>query len=198
MGGGLQQFDLKGKVTIVTGGARGIGLGIARSLAALGSNLMIVSRTRSQLDEARDVIREAGNVHVETVCADVSDLSTHGLILQKTLERFGKVDVLVNNAGSNIRKPFFEVTIEDYDAVMQVQLKAVYFLTQRVAKSMAQNGRGKIINLASLTSQIGVANISVYGAAKGGIYALTKSLSLELAPHGITVNAVALAMCEPQ
>lgn len=187
----LQQFDLNGKVSLVTGGGRGIGLGIARSLAALGSNLMIVSRTRSQLEEARAAIRATCNVHVGTVCADVSDLTTHDLILQQTLEQFGKVDVLVNNAGSNIRKPFLEVTIEDYDAIMQIQLKAVYFLTQRVAKLMAQSGGGKIINLASLTSKIGVANISVYGAAKGGIYALTKSLSLELAPHGITVNAVA-------
>jgi len=187
----LQQFDLNGKVSLVTGGGRGIGLGISRSLAALGSNLMIVSRTRSQLEEARAAIQATCNVHVGTVCADVSDLTTHDLILQQTLELFGKVDVLVNNAGSNIRKPFLEVTIEDYDAIMQIQLKAVYFLTQRVAKLMAQSGGGKIINLASLTSKIGVANISVYGAAKGGIYALTKSLSLELAPHGITVNAVA-------
>lgn len=187
----LNQFDLRGKLSLVTGGGRGIGLGIARSLAAIGSDIMVVSRTRSQLEEASVVIRKEGNIRVETLCADVSDLTTHEAIVQKTIEQFGKIDVLVNNAGSNIRKPFLDVTVEDYDTIMQIQLKAVYFLTQKVAKHMVQVGRGKIINLASLTSKIGVANISVYGAAKGGIFALTKSLSLELAPYGITVNAVA-------
>lgn len=191
MAGSLNQFNLKGKLSLVTGGGRGIGLGIAMSLAALGSNLMIVARTRSQLEEASASILAAGGVRVGTVCADVSDLSTHDTILQQTIDQFGSIDVLVNNAGSNIRKPFLEVTVEDYDAIMQIQLKSVYFLTQRVAKQMVLSGGGKIINLASLTSKIGVANISIYGAAKGGVFALTKSLSLELAPYGITVNAVA-------
>jgi NAD(P)-dependent dehydrogenase (short-subunit alcohol dehydrogenase family) len=192
MAGSLNQFDLKGKVSLVTGGARGIGLGIARSLASLGSDVMIVSRTRSQLEQASAAILSAGGGgRASTFCADVGDLASHEAILQNTLDQFGKIDVLVNNAGSNIRKPFLDVTVEDYDAIMQIQLKSVYFLTQRVARQMVQAGGGKIINLASLTSKIGVANISIYGAAKGGVFALTKSLSLELAPHGITVNAVA-------
>ncbi len=191
MADNIKQFDLTAKLSIVTGGGRGIGLGIAKSLAALGSDLLILSRTHSQLEEARAAILGAGAVRVETLCADVSDLSTHETIVKRALELFGKIDVLVNNAGANIRKPFFDVSVEDYDQIMQIQLKAVYFLTQRVAKEMAQAGGGKIINLASLTSKIGVANISIYGAAKGGVFALTKSLALELAPYGITVNAVA-------
>lgn len=191
MAGNLNQFDLKGKVSLVTGGGRGIGLGIARSLAALGSDVMIVSRTRSQLEEASKAIVAAGGGNVGTFCCDVSDLSSHEAILHHTLQQFGKIDVLVNNAGSNIRKPFLEVTVDDFDAIMQIQLKSVYFLTQRVAKKMVEAGGGKIINLTSLTCKIAVANISIYGAAKGGVFALTKSLSLELAPHGITVNAVA-------
>jgi 2-deoxy-D-gluconate 3-dehydrogenase len=185
MANGLKQFSLEGKVSLVTGGGRGIGLGIAMALAGAGSEVMLVSRTEAQLKEAA-CGRKAG-----TVCADVSDLASHAAVVDATLKRFGRVDVLVNNAGSNIRKPFLEVTVADYDTVMQIQLKSVFFLSQRLAKSMKAAGGGKIINLTSLTSKIGIPNISIYGAAKGGVFSLTKSLSLELAPYNITVNAVA-------
>ena len=106
------------------------------------------------------------------------------------MERFARIDVLVNNAGSNIRKPFLEVTETDYDTVMNVQLKSVFFLCQRAAKVMKESGGGRIINICSLSSKIGIPDISVYSAAKGGVLSLTKSLSVELAPHRITVNAV--------
>jgi len=188
---GLKQFSLAGKVSLVTGGGRGIGLGISKALAGAGSEVMLVARTEAQLEDAAESISQACGRSVGTVCADVSDLSSHPAILESTLSRFGRIDVLVNNAGSNIRKPFLEVTEADYETVMQVQLKAVFFLTQRAARIMKDAGGGKIVNLASLTSKIGIPNISVYGAAKGGVFSLTKCLALELAPHRITVNAVA-------
>jgi NAD(P)-dependent dehydrogenase (short-subunit alcohol dehydrogenase family) len=187
----LNQFNLNGKVSLITGGSRGIGIGIAKSLAAIGSEVVIVSRTKSQLKEASEEIVAATGKHIGTICGDVSDLSAHEFIVDETINQFGRIDVLVNNAGSNIRKPFLEVTVEDFETVMQIQLKSVFFLSQSVARKMVKSGGGKIINISSLSSQIGVANISIYAAAKGGVFSLTKSLSLELAPYGITVNAVA-------
>jgi len=191
MENGLKQFSLKGKVSLVTGGARGIGLGIASALAGAGSEVMIASRTEAQLKTAAASIGDAGGCSVGTFCADVSDLSAHAALVEATLAHFGRIDVLVNNAGSNIRKAFLEVGEADYDTIMQIQLKSVFFLSQRVAKIMRAAGGGKIINVSSLTSQIGIPNISIYGAAKGGVFALTKSLALELAPDHINVNAVA-------
>jgi NAD(P)-dependent dehydrogenase (short-subunit alcohol dehydrogenase family) len=191
MENGLKQFSLKGKVSLVTGGARGIGLGIASALAGAGSEVMIASRTEAQLKAAAASIGDAGGRSVGTFCADVSDLSAHAAMVEATLARFGRIDVLVNNAGSNIRKPFLEVGEADYDTIMQIQLKSVFFLSQRVAQIMKAAGGGKIINVSSLTSQIGIPNISIYGAAKGGVFALTKSLAVELAPDHINVNAVA-------
>ncbi|MEM5787124.1 MAG: glucose 1-dehydrogenase [Syntrophobacteraceae bacterium] len=191
MGNYLDIFSLGGKVSLVTGGGRGIGFGIAKALAGAGSDLMLVARSESQLREsAQSLSREFGR-RVEILPADVSKSETVAHIVEETVARFGRIDILANNAGSNIRKPFLEVTEEDYEAVIRIQLKSAYFLAQAAAREMVKNGQGKIINLASLTSKIAVPNISVYGAAKGGIFALTKSMALELAPFGINVNAVA-------
>jgi len=152
---------------------------------------MLVARSASQLQEAAATIRHEPDIRVETFTADVSLTGSADAIVQETIARFGKLDILANNAGSNIRKPFLDVTEDDFEAVTSIQLKAAYFLAQAAAKEMVKNSGGKIINLATLTSKIGVPNKSVYGAAKGGIFALTKSMALELAPHGINVNAVA-------
>lgn len=187
----LDVFSLKGKVSIVTGGGRGIGLGIARALAGAGSDLLMVARTESQLKEAADAITKEYGRQVEIMSADLTQVQQFSDIIERTLSRFGRIDVFVNNAGSNIRKSFLEVTEEDFQQVMAIQLQAAYFMAQAVAKEMVRAGGGKIINLASLTSKIAVPNISIYGAAKGGIFSLTKSMALELAPHNINVNAVA-------
>ncbi|MGO9021008.1 MAG: glucose 1-dehydrogenase [Syntrophobacteraceae bacterium] len=191
MGNYLDIFSLSGKVSIVTGGGRGIGSGIAKALGGAGSDLMLVARSEPQLRETEQFISREYGRRVETLAVDVSKTENLSAIVQETLARFGRIDILANNAGSNIRKPFLEVTDEDYEAVIRIQLKSAYFLAQAAAKEMVKRGGGKIINLASLTSKIGVPNISVYGAAKGGIFALTKSMALELAPYGINVNAVA-------
>ncbi len=191
MGNYLDVFSLNGKVSIVTGGGRGIGSGIAKALAGAGSDLMLVARSESQLQQTAQFLSQDYERRVETLAADVSKIENISAIVKETVARFGKIDILANNAGSNIRKPFLEVTEEDYEAVIRIQLKSAYFLAQAAAKEMIKNGRGKIINLASLASKIGVPNISVYGAAKGGIFALTKSMALELAPCKINVNAVA-------
>lgn len=187
----LDVFSLQGKVSIVTGGGRGIGLGIARALAGAGSDLMMLARTESQLKEAADAITRDFGRKVEVMAVDLTQVDNFPGIIDQTLERLGRLDVFVNNAGSNIRKPFLEVTAEDYSQVMEIQLRSAYFMAQAVAQALVRGGGGKIINLASLTSKIAVPNISIYGAAKGGIFSLTKAMALELAPHNINVNAVA-------
>jgi 2-dehydro-3-deoxy-D-gluconate 5-dehydrogenase len=187
----LDVFSLKGKVSIVTGGGRGIGLGIAKALAGAGSDLVMVARTESQLKEAAAEITKEYGRKVEIMPADLTEVQQFPDIIKRTLSCFGRLDVFVNNAGSNIRKSFLEVTEEDFEKVMEIQLKSAYFMAQAAAREMVRTGGGKIINLASLTSKIAVPNISIYGAAKGGIFSLTKSMALELAPHNINVNAVA-------
>ena len=187
----LDIFSLTGKVSIVTGGGRGIGLGIAKALAGAGSDMVLVARTESQLKEAADFISKKYGRQVETISADLSSPESLTGVVEHTISRFGRIDILINNAGSNIRKPFLEVTPEEYDTIMQIQLKSAYFLAQAVAKEMVKAGRGKIINLTSLTSKIAVPNISIYGAAKGGIFSLTKAMAVELASRNINVNAVA-------
>lgn len=184
-------FSLENKVSLVTGGGRGIGLGIAEVLAGAGSDLVLVARSESQLQSAAEMIKERYGREVETISADLSQVGGYGAIVEQTMDRFGRLDVLVNNAGSNIRKKFLEFEPEDFDAVLAIQLRGAYFMAQAAARQMVKAGSGKIINLASLTSKIAVPNISAYGAAKGGIFSLTKSMAVELAPEGINVNAVA-------
>ena len=187
----LDVFSLSGKVSLVTGAGRGIGFGTAKALAGAGSDLIIAGRTVEQLETAKEsLINETGR-RVEAVVVDLSRPDGPDRLVTKALSLFGRIDILVNNAGSNIRKPLLEVSPADFETVMQIQLKSVFFLSQMVAKEMIKIGGGKIINLGSLTSKIAVSGISVYGAAKGGIFALTKSLAVELAPHNINVNAVA-------
>ncbi len=192
MGNTDRLFSLDGKVSLVTGGGRGLGLGMARALAGAGSDLVLVSRTEEQLAEAARAIASETGRRVKTVAADVSRLEELDRIVDAALEAFPAIHVLVNNAGINVRKPFFEVTPEEFERVVSVNLRAVYFLTQKVAQHMVQRGEGgKIIHTASLSAQMGIPNISIYGSTKGGVYALTKQLAVELAPHRILVNAIA-------
>lgn len=190
MGGYLDIFSLAGKVSIVTGAGRGLGLGIATALAGGGSDLMLVARTEDQLREAAQSLTREFGVRIETIQADLTTADLPGIV-RETVARLGRLDILANNAGINIVKPFLEVTEKDYDGVVNIQLKAAYFMAQAAAREMVKAGGGKIINLASLTSKIGILNISAYGSAKGGIFSMTKALAHELAPHNINVNAVA-------
>jgi NAD(P)-dependent dehydrogenase (short-subunit alcohol dehydrogenase family) len=132
----FKQFSLKGKVCLVTGEARGIGFGIARALAGAGSDVIIAFRIEAQLKAAAASISEAFGCKIGTFCADVSDLGSHAAMVESTLKQFGRIDVLVNNASSNIRKPFLEVDEADVDTIMQIQLKTVFFPSRRTAGLM--------------------------------------------------------------
>ena len=186
------RFSLDGKVSLVTGGGRGIGLGIATALAEAGSNVVIAGRTIEQLEAAAKDIRESCGVKCVPLRTDLHNLENIEKVVSRAVDEFGRIDVLVNNAGTNVRKPFLEITPEEFDQVLSLNTRSIYFMAQRVARLMIdQGGGGKIINIASLSSVLGIHNISPYAASKGAVQSLTKSLAIELAPYNINVNAIA-------
>jgi len=184
-------FSLEGKVSIVTGASRGLGYGLAVALAGAGSTVVLVSRSRDDLIAASERIGTETGGDTEPLAADLTKPGGREDVVRHVVDKFGRVDVLVNNAGMNIRKPFLEMARADFQDVVDVNLAAVFFLTQAVADVMIKSGGGKVINIASLTSYIGIANISAYGATKGAVASLTRALAVELAPHHINVNAIA-------
>jgi 2-dehydro-3-deoxy-D-gluconate 5-dehydrogenase len=185
-------FSLEGKVGLITGGSRGLGLGYARCLAAAGADLVIISREEDNLQKAKDLITAETGRRVVVFQGDVASMEQIDRAVNRALEVFPSIDILINNAGANCRKPFLEISPKEFDRVVDVNFKAVYFLTQKVARHMVEHGKGgKIINIASLTSILGIQNLSVYGGTKGAVFALTKALAVELAPHSIRVNAIA-------
>jgi NAD(P)-dependent dehydrogenase (short-subunit alcohol dehydrogenase family) len=188
----IELFDLHGKIGLVTGAARGLGRAMAKGLAEAGADLLLVDVLEDVLAQtARDIGNETGRkIHHRAV--DLGDSDLLEPIVAACTDHFGRLDVLVNNAATTVRKPFAEITPEQFDRILVVNTKAAYFLSQHAARQMIRQGRGgKIVNMASLTSEIGMHNITAYGASKGGVYALTKGLAVELAPYGICVNAIA-------
>ncbi|MFT5490065.1 MAG: NAD(P)-dependent dehydrogenase (short-subunit alcohol dehydrogenase family) [Limisphaerales bacterium] len=182
-------FSLEGKVALVTGAGRGIGRGIAEELAAQGARVACAARTVSQLEEAAQTIRDAGG-EAMAVELDVGDMASHERALDAVVEQWGSLDILVNNAGVNARQPIDEVTEENYDRIMNVNLKGLYFLAQKAARRMAKGGGGKIINIGSLTTGYALTQVSVYTATKGAVGQLTKSQAIEFGKDNIQVNAI--------
>ncbi|MBU1031676.1 SDR family oxidoreductase [Patescibacteria group bacterium] len=174
-------IDLSGKVAIVTGGAKGIGLGIAKRLAEAGAKIVIVDLKEAKLDKA---------LFIE---ADVSDEEDVKKVISETVSAYGSIDILVNNAGIYPSIPISSMTSEDFEKVLAVNLKSVFLCTKYVAEQMIRQDRGgKIINITSIDalhpSSIGLAH---YDASKHGVWGFTKNTALELAPHKIWVNAIA-------
>jgi 2-dehydro-3-deoxy-D-gluconate 5-dehydrogenase len=184
------KFNLKGNVALVTGASRGLGRGMALALAEAGADVALVARTKSSLEETAALAKEISDSKTLVVNADITQHSELERIVNETVKVFGRIDILLNAAGTQVRKPIFEMTERDYDYLMSVNLKSVYFLSQAAARPMANQGRGKIINVASLTSFIGINNISIYGTSKGGIVSMTRQFAIELAKYNIQVNAI--------
>ena len=185
----LDKFSLQGKVAVVIGASRGLGQGMAKALAEAGADLVPVARTISSLEKLADEVKKLGRKCLP-LKVDVSNLSEIRSLMDKVVGTFGRIDILVNSQGTQARKPAMEMTEQDWDGLMAVNLKSVYFSCQAAARHMIKQGKGKIINVASLTSVLGLANITIYGASKGGVASLTKGLAVEWASHHINVNAV--------
>lgn len=187
----MEQFSLKGKTAIVIGGSKGLGRGMAEGLAASGADVVICSRKQADLDIAAVEISQATEGNAVGIAADVSTQSGVTKLVDAVAEKFGHIDILINSAGLNIRKPALEFTEEDWDAVQNVQIKSVFFTCQAVARHMIEKGiQGKIINIASLSSVLGLKNMISYCSAKGAIVQMTKALATEWADYGINVNAI--------
>lgn len=185
-------MSLKGKTAVVVGGSKGLGFGMATGLAEADANVVLVSRNQGQLDDAAARISEStGNENVVGISADITSLDNINTLVEKVCERFGQIDILINGAGVNKRFSALEFTEADWDAVQDTQLKYVFFMCQAVAKQMIEKGiKGKIINIASLTSTLGLPNMISYCAAKGAIVQITKAMANEWAQYGINVNAI--------
>lgn len=188
-------FDLTGRVAFVTGGARGIGAGVAVALARQGADVAIgcVGHTGAA-NEVRALIEKLGRRAV-VVQGDVADARAVGQMVQRVVDEFGRIDILVNNAGVLSSEPFIEMKEATWDRVLDVNLKGQFLVAQAVARSMiARGGGGRIINVASIGSGgvgVGFPGIAHYTASKGGVVAMTETMALELAKDKITVNAVA-------
>jgi 2-dehydro-3-deoxy-D-gluconate 5-dehydrogenase len=185
----LDKFSLQGKVAVVIGASRGLGQGMARAMAEAGADLVPVARTLPSLEKLAEEVTKLGRKCLP-LKVDVSNMSEIQSLMDRVAETFGKIDILVNSQGTQVRKPALEMTEQDWEGLMAVNLKSVYFSCQAAARHMIKQGKGKIINVASLTSVLGLANITIYGASKGGVASLTKGLAIEWARHHINVNAV--------
>jgi gluconate 5-dehydrogenase len=183
-------FDLSGKVALVTGASRGLGQYFARALARAGADLAITSRDKSALAEFASEIDGLGR-HVFCADLDVRDNVSIQQAIAAIEKHFGKVDILVNNAGCNIRKPALEVTWDDWNKILDTNLRGSFFVAQAVARGMIQRDYGRIINIGSVTSVQGYAGLGPYGASRGGIRQLTMSLADDWGSYGITVNCLA-------
>jgi gluconate 5-dehydrogenase len=183
-------FDLSGRVALVTGTSRGLGQYFARALAKAGADLAMTSRDSGTL---QDFSREIEALGRKTFSAAL-DVRNHASIQQAVAaieEHFGKIDILVNNAGCNIRKPALDVTWDDWNTILDTNLRGSFFVAQAVARGMIKRGYGRIINIGSVTSVAGFAGLAPYGASRGGIKQLTMSLADDWGRHGVTVNCLA-------
>ena len=183
-------FDLTGKVAIVTGTSRGLGQYFAGALAKAGADLVITSRNLSSLDEFKQEIESLGRKALP-VQLDVLSESDIENMVRLAIEEYGKVDILVNNAGLNIRNPGAEFSWQDWDTVLNTNLKGSFFCAQAAAKEMVKRNYGRIINVGSCTCVFGMEGISPYTASRAGVLGMTRSLAAEWGRYGITVNVLA-------
>ncbi len=183
-------FDLTGKVAIITGTSRGIGQYFARALAKAGADLIITSRDISRLDNFKEEIESLGRKALP-VKLDVLLQSDIEKMVRTAISEYGKIDILVNNAGLNIRAPGTELNRQDWDTVLDINLKGSFFCAQAVAREMIKRNYGRIINIGSCTCVFGMEGIAPYTASRGGILALTRSLAVEWGKFSITVNVLA-------
>ena len=182
-------FDLQGQVAVVTGSTRGIGRGIAECLGKAGASVVIVGRSREACERVAADLTAMG-ITALAAWADVTKVEEVEHLMQKTEDAFGRIDILVNNAGGALTHKAEDITEEEWDQVLDLDLKSVFFCSQRAGRRMIRQQRGKIINTASIMGQVGQKLTLTYCAAKSGVVGLTRALALEWARHNIQVNAL--------
>lgn len=190
-------MNLKGKIALVTGGARGIGKGISLVLAKNGADVIInYFKGENAVKKVKQEILSMGKKCL-AIGADVSSIDDINMLAEKALSEFGRIDILVNNAGEAAgHTPFFKVTEDRWDLTLDVNLKGLFFLSQRIAENMAKQNWGRIINISSCGGKLGFRMMPHYCASKGGVDSLTRQMAVKLGPFGITVNAIAPGVIE--
>jgi NAD(P)-dependent dehydrogenase (short-subunit alcohol dehydrogenase family) len=188
-------FNLTGKTAIVTGAGRGIGRSVAVGLAKAGANIVVCSRTESELTEVAQEISNSGR-EVLVVPCDVTRPQDIQYVINETVERFGVIDILINNAGMTIKRPAEEYTLEDWNQILAVNLTGVFLFAQAAGREMIKQGNGKIINISSVAARTAVTGSIAYCASKGGVDMVTKGLAVEWAAYGVRVNGIAPAYIE--
>ena len=186
----VHPFDLSGRIAVVTGGGSGLGFAIARGLAQAGARVVINGRNRAKLDAAAAQLVADGHA-VSVTAFDVTDEAAVNASIADIERAVGPVDILVNNAAINIRKPFDQYTLAEWRALQEANFDGPFLVTRTVVPGMKARRRGKIINICSLASDIGRPNIVAYAASKGGLKMMTRALAVELAPHNVQVNGIA-------
>ncbi len=182
-------FDLTGRTALITGSSRGIGFAIARGLAEAGARVVLNSRDAGAVDAARDALR-LDELSASGFAFDVTDPEAVGAAVDEIEQRVGPIDILVNNAGLQKRMPLVDFPLDDWKRVLETNIDAPFIVGQAVARRMIPRGRGKIINICSVTSELGRATIAPYTASKGAVKMLTKAMCAEWAKHGLNVNGI--------
>ncbi|MCF6139384.1 SDR family NAD(P)-dependent oxidoreductase [Pseudalkalibacillus berkeleyi] len=185
----LPNFRLDGKLAVITGAGRGIGQAIAIGFAEAGADVVLLSRTETDLEQTAEAVKEHGRkafIHP----TDVTDRDQVNEIVSQVIETHGKVDILVNNAGMNIRTPAFKVTEDEWKSIMDTNLQSAFMLSQQFGQHMKETGGGRIINIASVAGTTALRTGVVYAATKAAMIQMTKNLALEWGEHGIQVNAI--------
>jgi 2-dehydro-3-deoxy-D-gluconate 5-dehydrogenase len=187
----LEAFRLDGKVALVTGASRGLGRAMALGLAGAGASTALVGRDGATLEPVAREIETSMDREVICVPLDVADVAAIPAAVEQVIARFGRIDILVNNAGTNVRNAVVDITPEEWELVLDTNLKGAFFLTQQVGRQMIANGGGKILNIGSMTAFLGVPTVPAYSASKAALQQLTRLLAVEWAEHNIQVNAIA-------
>jgi NAD(P)-dependent dehydrogenase (short-subunit alcohol dehydrogenase family) len=186
----MDGFSLDGRSALVIGGSRGIGLGIAETLHGAGARVALAARSGESLAEAAEALRSVGP-DAQAFAVDARSVAALQGLVSDVHGAFGRIDILVNSAGLNVRKPADEITEDEWDAVFEINLRAMFFACQAAARIMRAQGDGRILNVASGADLLTVANIAPYAISKAGVRQLTRSLAAEWAAEGVRVNAIA-------
>ena len=186
----LASLSLDGRVAVVTGGTSGIGLALTRGLAEAGAHVVPTARRKEQVDAAAAEV-ESRDRKTLRLASDVTDRASMEALLKATVAAFGKVDILVNSAGRTKRRPTLEVPEEEWNAILDTNLTGTFRACQIFGRHMLEKGYGRVVNIASLASFVGLHEVAAYNASKAGVAALTRTLAVEWATRGVNVNAIA-------